>query len=149
MTRWRQFVALTWRERRTLLAATVGLPLFGIGLRVLGMRRLQACLRSRAPASDDRLSRDECLRIAALIDIASRYGPYRATCLTRSLLLGWMLERRGVASRLRIGVRLIEGAFQAHAWIECARVPVNDRPDVGERYAPFAEILPPGAFQSS
>jgi len=30
-----------------------------------------------------------------------------------------MLRRRGIVSRLRFGVRLEDGVFAAHAWLEC------------------------------
>ena len=42
-----------------------------------------------------------------------------ATCLTQALALKWMLARRRIACRLRIGVRHDPGgAFAAHAWLE-------------------------------
>ncbi|MBE0621754.1 MAG: lasso peptide biosynthesis B2 protein [Burkholderiales bacterium] len=143
-----KFRALPWPEQRTLLAAMAWLPLFGLALRILGLRRLQAWLQRGSPGVDIERSFDEIVRIATLVNTAGLRLPLPPTCLTRSLLLGWLLRRRGVASQLRIGVRLAEGAVEAHAWVECAGVPINDRPDVGERFAPFAEILPAGAFHS-
>jgi len=59
-----------------------------------------------------------------------------------------MLRRRGVASQLRIGVRINQGILDAHAWVEYAGTPVNDREDVGEQFSPFAEILPVTAFHA-
>lgn len=145
---WTKFCAISWPDRRTLLAAMARLPLFWLGLHVLGLRRFQAWLQRDAPAIESSLSFDEIVRIATLVNIAALHMPFPATCLTRSLLLGWMLRRRGVASQLRIGVRLTQGALDAHAWVEYAGIPINDRPDVVEQFAPFAEILSPGAFQS-
>lgn len=145
---WTKFSVIPWAERRTLLGAMAWLPLLWLGLHVLGLRRLQAWLQCENPLITNSLSPDEIVRIAALVNIAALYAPFPATCLTRSLLLRWLLCRRGVASQLRIGVRVTQGVLDAHAWVEYAGVPVNDRPDVGEQFAPFAEILPPGAFQS-
>jgi hypothetical protein len=143
-----KFCALPRSERGTLLAALVGLPLLGFALRVLGLRRLQACLKCRARPIDGPLSRDGIARIAALINIAALHAPFASTCLTRSLLLASMLQRRGVTSQLRIGVRLKQGALDAHAWIEHEGVPINEPPNVGEQFAPFAEIQPLPAFKS-
>lgn len=132
-----KFNALSWPERRTLLAAMAWLPLFWLGLHCFGLRRLQALLQRPRPPTESRLSLDEIVRIAALVNSAARWGPIPATCLTRSLLLGWLLQRRGVASQLRIGVRLVQGTFAAHAWVEYEGVPINDQPDVGEQFAAF------------
>jgi hypothetical protein len=147
-TKWEKFRALSWPERRTLLAAMASLPLFWLGLHVLGLRRFQAWLQCDRPQIESSLSLDDIVRVATLVNIAALHVPFRATCLTRSLLLGWILRRRGVASQLRIGVRLTQGVLDAHAWVEYAGIPINDRPDVGGQFAPFAEVLPSGAFQS-
>jgi len=47
---------------------------------------------------------------------------------------------QGVPAELRIGVRTQEG-FSAHAWVEVGGQPVNDAPDVAERFAPFDDSL--------
>ena len=143
-----KFNALSWPERRTLLAAMAWLPLFWLGLHVLELRRFQAWLQRDNLPRVSNLPLDEIVRIGTLVNIAASQAPIPATCLTRSLLLGWMLRRRGVASQLRIGVRMNQGILDAHAWVEYAGIPINDRSDVGEQFAAFAEILPPGAFQS-
>ena len=144
-----KFIALPWPERRTLLTAIVLLPLFWLGLHCFGLRRLQTWLQRPEPATATSLSMNEIVRIAALVNGAAALASIPATCLTRSLLLGWMLRRRGVASQLRIGVRMNQGKLDAHAWVEYAGVPINDQLDVGQRFAAFDEILPPGAFESS
>ena len=42
---------------------------------------------------------------ARMTTIAANRGPYRATCLRRSLLLLWLLRRRGITASIRFGVR--------------------------------------------
>jgi hypothetical protein len=147
-TKWAKFRALCWPERRMVMAAAAWLPLFWLGLRVLRLRRFQVWLQRDNPRIESSLSLDEIVRVATLVNIAVLHVPFPATCLTRSLLLDWILRRWGVASQLRIGVRLTQGVLDAHAWVEYAGIPINDRPDVGEQFVPFAELLPPGAFQS-
>ena len=144
-----KFIALSRPERRTLLAAIVLLPLVWLGLQCFGLRRLQLWLQRPTPTTGASLSTDEIARIAALVNSAASLAPIPATCLTRSLLLGWMLRRRGVASQLRIGVRMNQGKLDAHAWVEYEGVPINDQPDVGKQFAAFDEILPPGTSQSA
>lgn len=76
------------------------------------------------------------LRLGRLARIAGRYVPTNGSCLRQSLLVWWLLRRKGVPAELCIGVRKQEG-LAAHAWVEVAGQPVNDAPDVAERFAPF------------
>lgn len=62
----------------------------------------------------------EAARLWRLTAAVARRLPRRPTCLAQALAVRWMLRRRGIATRLRFGVRLAEGAFAAHAWLECA-----------------------------
>lgn len=145
-----QLCALTAAQQRTLVTAWLWLPLFWLGLRLLGLPRFQALLQRRPlPAEPAQaLSLPDIQALGEAVNIAARHTPFTATCLTRSLLLGWLLRRRGVASDLRIGVRLTQGALDAHAWIECAGVPVNDRADIAAQFASFGDIVPLDAFHT-
>ena len=143
-----QLRILTAMQKRTLLAAWLWLPLFWLGLRVLGLPRFQAWLHKTPARSDLSLTLPLIKALGEAVNIASRHTPFPVTCLTRSLLLGWLFRRRGVASDLRIGVRLTQGAFDAHAWVECEGVPVNDRPDVSAQFASFGDLIPSKSFQA-
>jgi len=143
-----KFRALSKTHQRIVLNAAFLLPFFWIGLHFIGLRRLQAWLQHTPAPSDMQVSLDDVMTIGNLVNIAGRHAPCPVTCLTRSLLLDWTLRRRGVASQLRIGVRLTEGVLDAHAWVEVAGVPVNDRSDVSEQFAQFADVPPPGSFLS-
>lgn len=58
------------------------------------------------------------------MDTASRYS-VATSCLHRSLVLWWLLERRGFEAALRFGARKHEGRLEAHAWVEHAGAPVH------------------------
>jgi hypothetical protein len=49
---------------------------------------------------------------------------WRGNCLSRSLVLHWLLRRNGVDSKFRIGVRT-HPSFKAHAWITFQGRPLN------------------------
>ena len=95
------------------------------------------------------MQQNDVLALAEAVNIAARHTPFHATCLTRSLLLCWLLRRHGVASELRIGVNLSSGTLQAHAWVECAGRPVNDRGDITDMFKPFASPPAESAFIAS
>jgi hypothetical protein len=119
--RWR---ALDRNDMRLVLAAALVLSAAAAGLRVAGVQRMLrvAAREPRGRACSAGGIRD---RVNAL-DRAGRYVP-GSTCLTKSLALAWMLRRNGVAATVRIGVRARDG-FDAHAWVECRGVAVNDVP---------------------
>jgi hypothetical protein len=70
--------------------------------------------------------RERAERVARMVGIASRHGIVEVTCLHRALVLWWILGRRGIACRLRLGTRHRPGPFEAHAWIECGGVPIGE-----------------------
>jgi hypothetical protein len=143
-----KFLALSGAEKWEFLLAVTLLPLFWLGLHIFGFARFQVWLE-RAP-----LGKQKSLPLAVLSDIgalvnrAAHYAPGPVTCLTRSLLLRWLLRRRGIASELRIGVQLVQGKLDAHAWVEYEGIPINDAQDVAQRFAVFNEPLSPQAFSS-
>jgi hypothetical protein len=144
-----KFLALPAPDRSIFLAAMALLPLFWIGLRVLGLQRLQARLQRKPLRVANPLPADELQRLGQLVNSATHHALGPANCLTRSLYLWWLLRRRGIDSQLRIGVRLTEGKLDGHAWVEYAGIPVNDRADVSADFAPFDKPVSPSLFSSS
>lgn len=135
-----RFIALSATDRRTFMAAMTLLPLFWIGLRVFGRRSFKIRLQRQLPPAKDTPTVAELARLGALVNSAAHHTLGPDNCLTRSLYLWWLLQRRGIDSQVRIGVRLgKEGVFGAHAWVEHAGVPINDRPDVDDTFDTFSE----------
>ena len=62
--------------------------------------------------------------------------PFDSRCLIRSLVLVRILARRGLASRVVLGVRA-KPSFSAHAWVEYAGVPLLA---TGEEFERLAEM---------
>lgn len=132
--RWR---ALTWREQRLVLASALAVGAAAAGLRLAGVRRA-LYVASRAPHGRPFTSEQIRDRVNA-VTRAGRYVP-GGSCLAQSLALSWMLRRHGVDAAVRVGVRT-DGGFDAHAWVECDGVALNDASRPGGRYAPFEGSL--------
>jgi hypothetical protein len=136
--RWRRFRALSRAERRLLLEVWVLLGGISVVLALTDYPRTRRALEglmprtviTRTPAAEDL---DYAMRIGSLARIAGRHLPLNASCLRQSLLVWWLLRRRGLAPVLRIGVNKDQG-FAAHAWVELDHRPVNDAADVAERF---------------
>jgi hypothetical protein len=62
-------------------------------------------------------ARAEALALA--VGRAAEFGVFRPLCLVRAVALNRVLERHGITgSRVRVGVRMRNGRFAAHAWVE-------------------------------
>lgn len=142
-----RFLALTWPERRVFLAAFVLLPIFKAGLRLAGLRRMQSWIE-RPRQTFERGDGVDIKRTGALVNSAANHALGPANCLTRSLYLVWLLRRRGVGAELRIGVRMDSVKLAAHAWVEHAGVPINDREDIAAEFAAFDSPVSSSLFRS-
>ncbi len=136
------FCRLPSEDRANLVTAwllLLGLP--GV-CRLVGVR---ACLRwmqwvvgfRRPPASSTTCLADWVDHQGFLVSWAARYCPRSPTCLTRALVLWFLLARHGVACDLWLGVEKTTQTFEAHAWVEWHGQPVMESPDVRQRYAVF------------
>jgi Transglutaminase-like superfamily len=142
----RRFRQLQPDQKKTFLIAVALLPWFWLGLRVFGFAWMQSFLIKNDCKVVESVDLTCIRRAAEAVNLAARRGPFPFTCLTRSMLLHWFLRRGGVPSELRLGVRIEQGAFSAHAWVECSGVPVNDDLDIGTRFAPFCGQESPVQF---
>jgi hypothetical protein len=134
----RRWKALSIEERLTFLQALLLLPLAVLALRFGRYQSTIATLQKITPLKKRRSPADplpEALRTAAIINAAAWRGLYDATCLRRSLVLWWLLRRRGIDSSVRIGVRTEEDEFFSHAWVEFEDTVINDAPDINKRFA--------------
>lgn len=136
MRRLAGFLALTGPQRRIVAHALAMLPLVAMGLRLAGLRRVQALLANPAVrATGD--ARD----IARLVTAAARHGPWVASCLPTALTLQWLLRRHGIESDLRLGVRKADGSIEAHAWLERAGEPLVPTLGDAAEFSAFDQVI--------
>ncbi len=131
---------LSLREWRELVEAE--LALFSaqllVWMRPTG-RLVAGTVPASTPAAEPECSPDpRAARWALAVERAAEHGLFRPLCLVRAVALHRLLERHGIhGSRIRIGVRLQDGRFAAHAWVEHrARALGED----AERVGAFAEL---------
>ncbi|MDQ1729693.1 MAG: hypothetical protein QOD33_1818 [Pyrinomonadaceae bacterium] len=110
-----------------------------LALRFVTVGRLQqVCARRKRAGMDDILAPDI---IARLVRVAAERGPCRARCLPQSLVLHWLLQRRGVASRIVFGARKADEQMQAHAWVEVNGVTLSQDHGVYRDFSPLDELV--------
>ena len=137
MRSWRTFRALSGVERAVARSAALGLTATWIGLRLFGFQRWKAFVTRRIESSEPRSSEISANRIVQLQTAAARHLFFQANCLEQSLVLWSILRRHGFDANLRIGARKEAGRFEAHAWVELDRIPLNDETDSDRKFVPF------------
>ena len=104
-------------RRVYLREAAVSLYLARIAVRVIPAARIFAWA-TRPPRRIRRFAVDETAWVLWAIDKAVAKSRSEALCLPRALAAHSMLRRRGIASRVCLGVAREQGNVIAHAWVE-------------------------------
>jgi hypothetical protein len=142
--RLRRFSALEPRAQKAFLQAIVLLPLITLSLRSRGFRATQISLQrllSLAGNGPPGSHSDKNVAITAhMVNAADRHSFIHPSCLAKSLALWWLLERQGISSSLRIGIRKEKGKFEAHAWVECDGIVLNEPEEHHRHYAAFSSL---------
>jgi hypothetical protein len=104
--------------RRTCLhEAAFMLVLARLAVRLMPAGRVLAWA-DRPPRRIRRFAADEASWVAWAIDVVSAKPWMAAPCLPQALAAHAMLRRRGIASRVCLGVAREHGKLAAHAWVE-------------------------------
>lgn len=141
---WTRFFRLHPSERRIVVTAGAALVLTRIGLALFDFRVWKSALHAtfpgplKPPASESDATVETIVRFHA----AAARHLFRTTCLERSLVLWWFLQRRSIPADLRFGARNFGGSFEAHAWVELAGKILNDPGGTHRLFAPFGASFP-------
>ncbi len=127
---------ITTRRRRYLREAAVALICARLAVRLVTPARLFAWA-DRPPRRPRRFALDEADWVAWAIEIRGATSRGGAPCLSRALAAHAMLRRRGIASRLCLGVGREAAALTAHAWVEVGGRVIVGRDD-GKTFARLA-----------
>jgi len=117
--RWLLARQLSARDWLTLVEAWWVLLGFYLASRHMSFERLENPNRLAPEKAADSLNALVFAgQLQKLVEIASRLHLLSMTCLIQALTLHWMLNRRGIPSRLCIGARKNSTGIGAHAWVE-------------------------------
>jgi hypothetical protein len=111
-------------RRMYLREAAVMIILARLAVRVIPTARIFSWA-DRPPRSINRFAGDEANWIAWAVETAAVKPWINALCLPRALAAHAMLRRRGIASRLCLGVARKESGLAAHAWVEVGKQKIN------------------------
>jgi hypothetical protein len=134
---------LVGEARSLFLLSYILLPLIDLSLRLRGVRETTTTLAKLCPArkAEQTVEWSEIRQIVRMVKLAAKYSPPWITCLRKSLVLWYLLRRKGIETELQIGSRLNDGKFEGHAWIEYQGIVLNDNPSVRESFVVFKQPL--------
>ncbi len=139
--RLRRFSALPKPARIMFLRAAVLLPWVAVRLKVNGFQATKDALLQRTvkqSSSHDSNNFYESIEMTAkMVRAAARHGIGSPSCLEESLVLLHMLAKQGISAQLRIGVKRNQPKFEAHAWVECRGIALNESDALHDHYTPF------------
>ena len=138
--RLRRFRNLPAPGRALFLRAAVLLPWVSVRLRLHGFQATNQSLQNAFRGfggSELGHSAEQAALTARVVRAAARHGLGNPSCLEESLVLVYLLRRQGIDSQLRIGVKKDIPKFEAHAWVECGGVALNEAAALHDHYAPF------------
>jgi Transglutaminase-like superfamily len=105
-------------QRKLRREAMVLIPLAAAAVKLLSAQRILAWAARPLQAVQRFADPDLPALVAAAVQAQAAWYNLAAPCLPTALTVLWMLRRRGVASRLCLGVRRDQSALSAHAWLE-------------------------------
>lgn len=128
------------RDAGLTLRLLVLLPWLSMSMRASGFRRTYRRLerRTRSRVAGGPVDVNPVDHLTALVIHVNRHVlPYQSKCLLESLVLWYLLRRRGFDADLLLGARTLLGPLEAHAWVELDGRVLNDDANVRDIYEPF------------
>lgn len=125
-------------RRIYLREAALMLTLARLAIRLLPAERVIAWA-SRPPRCPSRFAAHQAASVAWAVNTIGDKPWMKAKCLPRALAAQAMLRRRGVASKLCLGVARESSALAAHAWLELGQQTIVGGADT-PRYTRLLEL---------
>ena len=151
MSKIKRFITASPIERRALIQSLFLLPAVKVSLAFSGFRRtlgrlstlgVSQCKVPKASLPIEGIVNHGQV-VAKMVEVAANILPFEIKCLPISMVTWLLLQRRGVSSELRIGVKRFDDDFEAHAWIEVAGFPLHQRTDQSSQFTPFSTPITP------
>ncbi len=143
MNKLKQLAALTPLQWWIILVAIFTLPTIALSLKLSGFKQTKKRMSRFVPTSmeDISASKQDLSRaklITRAVAIAGNHGLFKANCLKQSLLLWWLLARRGITTEIQFGSQVKpEEDFGAHAWVELNGETFIDTPEIRQQFEVF------------
>ena len=116
-----RLIHLSWSEHLLLVEAGLWLGISRLAVSILPFRCLVPWLgrhMAESPGTGVPACEEQLKRISWAVVATSRHMPWKRKCLAQAMAGKKMLQRRGIASTLYLGVaKEGENALIAHAWL--------------------------------
>ncbi len=138
-----RFASLTFADWSLLVQAALLVWVTGMLLHFLSLKRLRWLAAAIASpfALVNRRRPVPAGRIAWAVAAAARRSIFGSTCLTKAIAGQALFSSFGYRTKLRVGGKRVDGAFEAHAWLELNDDVLLGGPrSVTAQYTPFLNL---------
>ena len=105
---------------------------YDLFVRPRGFHHIHTIVR-RWSTSDKAANQHAIDDVSSAVNYACIFYPKHVLCLQRAFLTTYLLRSRGVAAQMVLGAQKLP--FRAHAWVEVAGQPVNEKSTVNAIYS--------------
>jgi hypothetical protein len=133
------FARIPWRSRVLLIEAAIAVALSSLAITLLPFRRLCPLMSwtGKQPLGRQEQSEAWLTEGQWAVEAAARLLPWKIVCFQKGLALHWMMNRRGIPTKLNYGVaRQKEKGVAAHVWISFGDTIIMGGETAGE----FAQV---------
>lgn len=140
----RTFLALPASHKRVFIKIALLAPLVEIGIKILKFKRTFGVLKFFVSENESNTPKNER-------QIVYRYRNYLylyqkqffsiGKCLAHSLVLWFLLAKKGIETDLRFGMKKQDKKLLAHSWLEYKRESLISESETDENYVPFSESI--------
>lgn len=121
-----------------------------VGLRFLSLKtteRIFAYFTKSVTPPDDKETIVIIDKYSTLFKQMNDASSLKGRCLSRSLVMRFLLSRKGISPDLKIGISQITEHLDVHAWLELDGVLINDDPSVISNYTVLPFTKPTSIFK--
>ena len=128
-TRLARLRALSGAQWRVVVVSVVLLAPIQLMLKTSGLKRTAAFLAARSDRPRAVADHETAVSMAEAVSLVAGRRVVGALCLGRSLLLWFLLRRRGMDAELVVGTKApVDDSWMAHAWVELDSRPSTTPP---------------------
>ena len=129
-----RFARLDGGDKWLLIRASAWLGVARLRLTLTSFQKLSERLSHDAPGIRADPDPEFLRRVGVAVGAAANNVPWRADCFPQAIAACLLLKRKGLASKIHLGVEKSgEGGIAGHAWLTCGDVVVTGGEDL-DRY---------------
>lgn len=139
------FKGLSSNNKLLFIQAFLLLPIVNLSIKLFGFNRVYRFMYEQNLSRSNKQNplSEEKKEVTEIVEMVKKvhWRVYKGiTCLPKNLVMWWMLGKKGIKTRLIIGVKKSEDGIIGHAWLEYNTKVINEKQSVVDEYTVIQEF---------